>query len=267
MRIRGIDVSSFQGEIHWEEVKRDHIEFAILRAGYGRFPNQIDRRFEENYREAKRHKIPVGAYLYSYATTVEEARQEARNLQGWLRGKRFEFPIYYDLEDQSQAFLSKRRLTDIAIAFCDEMERAGYFVGVYANAYWLTTKLDHDRLTPYTIWLADYAPEPSYRGEYKMWQYTSRGKVAGIHGDCDMDYCYQDFPKIIKRAGLNGFERSDEPHPGHKPHIAVYTVQKGDTLIRIAERYHTTWQRIARENRIADPRFIYPGQKLKIYVE
>ena len=269
MATLGIDVSEFQGRIDWDEVKRDNIHFAILRAGYGRFQNQRDRYFERNYRETKRIGLPAGVYLFSYATTTEDAREEARNLLRWLEGKEFEYPVYYDMESQSQASLSKRELTDVAVAFCEELERAGYFVGIYASEYWLTNKFEHDRIRPYTIWLAQYNDRPTYEGDFDMWQFTSTGTVRGISGHCDMDYGYEDFPKIIKENRLNGFtgrgsstESSDTVR--RKPRYRIYTVKSGDTLSGIASRFGTTWQKLAKYNRLADPNYLYPGQRLRI---
>lgn len=265
----GIDVSSYQGVIDWPQVRRGDIQFAILRAGFGRFPNQEDQRFEDNYRQATAAGIAVGAYLYSYATTAGEAREEAKNLMGWLRGKQLEYPVYYDLEARVQSTLSRQRLTDIAAAFCEEMEAAGYFVGIYASEYWLTHKLDMERLRAYTVWLAEYAPRPTYQGSYRIWQYSSTGAVPGIHGHCDMDYSYEDFPRIIRENGLNGFSRGARPSrpsdPAPEvPRYVTYTVRRGDTLSGIAARFHTTWEELARLNRLADPNRLYPGQVLRV---
>lgn len=202
----GIDVSKHQGVIDWSKVKTN---FAILRAGFGRYANQKDPQFERNYAGAKAAGIPVGAYWYSYATTVEEAQQEAKACLQVLQCKQFEFPIYFDIEDCSQIVLDKAVLTAMCEAFCDTLEKAGYFAGVYASTYWFTHKLDRDRLAgKYTIWLADYRPGYNKTLKRDMHQYTSNGHVAGISGRVDMNTCTRDFPGIIKKAGLNGYGRN-----------------------------------------------------------
>ena len=104
MVTHGIDVSKHQGVIDWRKVKA---EFAILRAGFGRYANQKDTQFERNYAGAKAAGIPVGAYWYSYARSAEEAREEAKACLQVLQGKQFEFPIYFDIEDCSQSYLAK----------------------------------------------------------------------------------------------------------------------------------------------------------------
>lgn len=205
----GIDVSKHQGVIDWSKVKTD---FAILRAGFGRYTSQKDPKFESNYAGAKAAGIPVGAYWYSYAKSAEEARAEAKACLQVLRGKQFEFPIYFDIEDSTQSSLGKAVLTAMCEAFCDTLEKAGYYVGVYASTYWFTSKLDHARLaSKYTIWLADYRVGYNKTLVRNMHQYTSNGHVAGIPGRVDMNTCTLNFPVIIKKAGLNGFGKADKP--------------------------------------------------------
>ena len=114
MVTHGIDVSKHQGKIDWQAVRETgSVNFAILRAGFGRYANQKDPQFERNYAGAKAAGIPVGAYWYSYAQTTEEAREEAKACLQVLQGKHFEFPIYFDIEDSTQVHLSKFTLTAI----------------------------------------------------------------------------------------------------------------------------------------------------------
>ena len=133
---KGIDVSQWQGDINWGAVKAD---FAILRAGYGRLKSQIDTKFEQNYRNAKAVGMPLGAYWYSYAMSPDEARVEARVFIDIIKGKQFEYPVYFDVEEQSVFRLGTTAVSNIISAFCDEMEKAGYFVGLYMSASPLTT--------------------------------------------------------------------------------------------------------------------------------
>lgn len=209
MVTHGIDVSKHQGSIDWSKVKTD---FAILRAGFGRYANQKDPQFERNYAGAKAAGIPVGAYWYSYAVSVREARQEASACLEVLDQKQFEFPIYFDIEDSTQDQLSKLTLTAICEAFCDTLEKAGYFAGVYASTYWFTNKLDHARLaSKYAIWLADYRAVYNKTLTRDMHQYTSSGHMEGISGRVDFNTCTLDFPAIIKKAGLNGYSKTAAP--------------------------------------------------------
>ena len=201
--MKGIDVSKWQGNINWPLVKTD---FAILRAGFGKETSQKDPMFETYYAGAKAANIPVGAYWYSYAKSVAEAKQEAAACLAAIKGKQFEFPIYFDIEDKSQTGLSTSVLTAMCEAFCETLETAGYFVGVYANTNWFRNYLDHARLAKkYTIWLADYRTGYDKILKRDMHQYTSTGTVAGISGHVDMNTCTRDFPSIIKNAGLNGY--------------------------------------------------------------
>ena len=226
---QGIDVSKHQGGILWPQVKEAGIQFAILRAGYGREVSQKDVCFEENYKNAKAAGIPVGAYWYSYAVDAEDAKKEAAACLACIKGKTFEYPIAYDVEDHSQAGFDKQKLTDIVTAFCEELEAAGYYVMVYANKNWLETKLDYERLKQYDIWLAQWADEADWAGDYGIWQYSNQGAVDGIDGRVDLDIAYKDYPDIIKGAGLDGFseEASAPVTPPDTNVDVIYCVRAG----------------------------------------
>lgn len=204
--MNGIDVSKHNGVIDWEKVKAAGIDFAILRVGYGRHANQKDITFEENYKKAKAAGVAVGAYFYSYAMNAVEAQQEARVFLDWIKGKTFEYPIYFDIEDKTQVSLPRKTLTDICIAWCSIVEKAGYYVGIYSNPDWFINKLDQERLKAYDKWLAHWANKPKWGNAFGgLWQYSSKGRIDGIKGDVDLDKSYRDYPAIIKKAGLNGY--------------------------------------------------------------
>ena len=190
----GIDVSNWQGTIDWNAVKNSGVEFAILKIGYGRHNYQKDSQFERNYRECKRLNIPIGIYLYSYAQDVEGARLEAANCLNWIDNRGIELPIFYDLEDDSIAGLSRDTITSMAVEFSNRIQQAGYIPGVYANLNWFNNKIDVSRLGHCEIWLAHYTwsvnKPTSYEGRYGIWQYSSKGAVNGISGDVDMDIMY-----------------------------------------------------------------------------
>jgi len=206
-KYKGIDVSKWQGDINWEKVRASGVEFAMLRAGFGRCQGQNDTSFERNYREAKKNGILVGAYHYSYAKTVSDAEKEAEYFLSLISGKSFEFPVAFDIEDNSQKNLSREEISNIVEAFCGRTEKAGYFVSVYANLWWLNNKISDRVKERYDIWLAQWADAPSYGGKYGMWQYTSSGKTDGITGNTDMDLAFKDYPNIMRANGLNGFSK------------------------------------------------------------
>jgi uncharacterized protein YjdB len=208
--IKGIDVSRWQGTINWNLVKADGIQFAVLRSSYGdgtsRFVNNgTDITYESNYAGAKANGIAVGAYHYSYATTVEQAVQEANFFISKLRGKQFEYPIVIDIEDSSQSILGKQTVTDIALVYLNMIKQAGYYPMVYTSKYFFTSILDDTRLTGYDHWVAQYYTTLTYPGQTAMWQYTSSGTVNGISGTVDMNTSYVDYATKIKALKLNGF--------------------------------------------------------------
>lgn len=204
----GIDVSKWQGNIDWNKVKGAGVQFAMLRAGFGRFSGQQDETFERNYQNAKAVGLPVGAYHYSYAKNVQQAREEAAYCLSLIKGKTFEFPICYDVEDDSQKDLSKDEISDMVTAFCETLENAGYYVAVYMNLSWLNTKVREDIFKKYDIWLAHWTKETNFARPYGLWQYTSGGTVDGIKGRVDQNYAYKNYPNIMKVNGLNGYKKN-----------------------------------------------------------
>lgn len=221
MALKGIDVSACQKSIDWTKVQTD---FAIIRAGYGRYEKQKDSEFEANYAGAKKQGIPVGAYWYSYAVTPEEASAEADVFLKIIKGKQFEYPVFYDVEESKQLALGKEKVSAIIRAFLEKVEKAGYWVGLYMSASPLNTHVADDIKSRYTIWVANVGvTKPSYSGAYGIWQYSWKGNISGIIGDVDLDYCYNDYPEKIKAKGLNGFSDSE---PVAKKTIAV-TVEIG----------------------------------------
>ena len=198
---KGIDVSKWQGTIDWYAVtKSKSVDFVIIRAGYS---TKKDAKFEANYTGCKKYKIPCGAYFYSYAKTVAEAKAEAKAFLEMIKGKTFEYPVYFDIEDKSQMNLSKTLLTDICVAWCSIVEKAGYYVGIYSNLDWLANRLDTNRLKVYDLWLAQWASNP--KRSCGMWQYSNKGKINGITGDVDLNESFRDYPDIIQKAKLNGY--------------------------------------------------------------
>lgn len=208
---RGIDVSKHNGVIDWAKVKKSGVDFAVIRAGYGRLIEQKDVKFEKNYAGCKENNIPCGVYWYSYAHTVAEAQTEARVFLEVIKGKQFEYPVYLDLEEESQFRLGKNTCSAIAEAFLEIVEKAGYFVGIYSSKSGLENYIDASIRKKYSVWLAHVnVQKTSYSMPFDMWQYSWKGRIDGISGDVDCNYCYKDFPAIIQGKGLNGFEKAVE---------------------------------------------------------
>ena len=199
----GIDVSHHNGLIWWNKVKTD---FAIIRAGYGKSQHQKDRKFDYNYAGCIANNIPCGAYWYSYATTVEEAREEAKAFLTVIKGKKFSYPVFYDVEEEMTLSCGKEKVSEIISAFCEEVEKAGYFVGVYMSSSALTSYVTEEVRNRYSIWVAHWGVKnPSYDGTYGMWQFSATGAVKGINGDVDLDKSYRNFPSVMLKNHLNGY--------------------------------------------------------------
>ena len=203
---KGIDVSKHQGVIDWDKVKASgQVDFAILRAGFGKESNQIDVQFARNYSECKRLGIPVGAYWYSYAKTAAEAEQEAAVCLSVLDGKQFEYPIAFDIEEKE----SLQNADALCQAFCSALESAGYYAAIYTFKSALESCIGDNVKKRYDVFLSHVdVSKSSYAGNYGLWQYSWKGSVSGIVGDVDLDYAYRDYPAIIKNAGLNGFAKN-----------------------------------------------------------
>lgn len=216
--MKGIDVSFCQSNVNWQAVKNSgNGDFAIIRAGYGRHASQKDAQFENHYTGAKAAGIPVGAYWYSYATTPDEARQEARVCLEVIRGKQFEFPIYFDLEEQSAFNTGRTNCTEMIKAFCGELEANGYFAGLYMSRGPFQSYVDPSIHNRYALWLAEWSSALHYDGQVGIWQYSETGRISGISGNVDLDECYVDYPSVIVKGGFNGFPKQEEPVEPSEP--------------------------------------------------
>ena len=186
-----IDVSTWQGSIDFDKVKKSGIDYVILRAGYGRELDQIDNRFVENYEKAKAAGLKVGAYWFSYSESVDEAFKEAEACLYCLGGRKLDMPLYYDLEiDSVMERMTKSEYTQMALNFCSVIESAGYRPGIYSSVSVYQTKLDHSRLLRdgISVWNAHWSERCTI--ECDVWQYSENGSVSGIYGDVDMNLIY-----------------------------------------------------------------------------
>ena len=216
--IRGIDVSRHQGNINWNLVKDSGAEYAIIKAGGADDGYYRDSTFEQNYARAKALGLGVGTYYFTSSkfVTASQGVLEAQKFYDIIKGKTFDYPVYVDVEITPTS--QRKGATDATIAFCEFMESKGYYVGIYASDIsGFKERLDLNRLTAYSKWVAIYGCKPGYVKDYDMWQYSSTGRVSGIIGNVDMDYCYKDFPSIIKAAGLNGFPKTSTAPTNEKP--------------------------------------------------
>lgn len=200
--ITGIDVSVFQGDIDWQAVAADGIDFVMLRIGYRGYGSKgimgIDDKFYDNYYAAVAAGLDVGAYFYSQAVNVKEAKEEALYVLDALGELELSFPVAYDWEyvDNDAARtknMTSSEITECAKAFCEEIEKAGRTAVIYFNCEIGYFEYDLKVLENYDFWLAEYDKYPSFLYDYKMWQYTDAGRVDGIDGDVDLNISIVDY--------------------------------------------------------------------------
>ncbi len=254
---KGIDISTWQKNINWAKVKNSGINFVMIRSSFGGTKGQIDAKFNTHYNNAKDVGLNVGAYHFAYATTVEEAKAEAEYCLSVIKGKKFEYPIAYDLEDSRIAVLGKDKISEIAKAFCETMEKNGYYVMIYSNLYWLKHYFTDEVLGKYDIWLAQWANKPTFTKPYGIWQNSSSGAVNGISGKVDLDESYKNYPSIMKYNGLNGYGKEVETPKPKKGYKAGQKV-----VLKNAKLYSTSMtERVS--NTVSGTYYLYDG----IYLE
>ena len=220
--IEGLDLSYFQSKVNFNKVKELGFKFVILRGGYGNalaYPKQYDTMFESHYKNARAAGLDIGVYWYSYAKSVEDAKQEAQSCIKIMKDKKFEYPIYFDIEEQSQFKKGKSFCDSIVTAFCEELANAGYYPGLYCSTYWITTCISESVRTKYPTWIAEYNSKCTYKNDFGMWQ-NGLTYLEGT-GNVDHDFCYIDYPSIIKAEGKNGYTITPTPTP--KPVVETYT--------------------------------------------
>ena len=193
---KGIDVSSWQGKPDWTKVKKSGVEFAILRIHQKNGP---DTSFEHNYKGCKANAILIGGYKYSYALTPAQALEEAEDTLSVLAGRGLDFPVFYDLEWNSQRKLGSAAIEKIAETFLNRIKKAGYKVGIYCNMDW-HQKVLTEKLRKYDLWIARYPADDNGTIQERLrpdisvgWQYSSKGKVSGISGNVDMNVFYKNY--------------------------------------------------------------------------
>lgn len=275
-KVLGIDISTWQRGYPYTRARKEGVKFAILRAGFSRTKDNM---FEIHYKNAKAQGWGVGAYWYTYAKSVSEAKKEVAIFLNVIKGKKFEYPIYLDIEDSSIRRIGRNTLNEIVKVYGEAIEKAGYYFGVYSNVDWYRNVISGATLNKkYDWWVASWSSTKPSGINAGMWQFGGSSnvlrspKIAGVV--TDQDYAYKDYPNIMKKLGKNGFKKETTNNNTQKPittpskpknnTIKVYVVKKGDTLIKIANKYGTTYQKLAKDNNIKDPNIIYVGQKIKI---
>lgn len=198
--IRGIDVSKHNGYINWEKVKDDGVKFVIIRAGFG--SSTIDERFEEYIKGAIKENIDVGIYWFSYAISEEKAKLEAIKCMEVIKPykDKIVYPVFYDFEQDSVRYakekgvnINKTKATGFAYAFLKQIQKGGYLPGLYTNINFSNNYYSNNIQREYDIWIAQYNLRTTYSEPYVMWQYSDSGRISGISGDVDLNYCYKKY--------------------------------------------------------------------------
>ena len=196
----GVDVSKYQKNIDWEQIKKAGVSFVIVRIGYRGYGASgalvLDPMFEEHFTNVKNAGLKVGVYFFSQATTEEEAKEEAFACAYVLNGRKLDYPIYFDTEASGASGGSGRAdglgvadRTKCAVAFCEEVKANGYKPGVYASTLWYRNRVDLSSLTKYTIWNAHYGVASSPI-DCALWQGTCTARLPGYKGDLDVNISY-----------------------------------------------------------------------------
>ena len=237
--VKGIDVSKHQDIIDWAQVKQSgKVDFTIIRCGYGdNMYNQDDEKYVYNFQQCEKYGIPVGTYIYSYAENTAQAQSEADHVRRLIGDLRFDYGIWYDLEDEdTTGRLSASQIGDIAETFCNSIASLGRKVGIYANKYWFTSKLTDERFNRWPKWVAQYNDVCNYNGLYIMWQYTSEGSIPGVNGPVDVNYAFTG--KDINTSGVESFNIMDE-------YDAIIPAPTGLTAtMKSANKTDLSWNRV-----------------------
>lgn len=206
----GVDVSAYQGEIDWVQVKEAGVEFAMVRAGFRGYgaagPIRQDDFFQTNMEGALAAGLRVGVYFFSQATSEEEAAEEAAAVLEWIAPYDVTYPVVFDWESIPHAAartdgVEPETVTQCVKTFCSAVEEAGYIPMVYFNRNHGYDVINLEQLSGCGFWLAGYNPAPSFDYAFDMWQYSCTGSVAGIAGDVDLNLCFVDYPVRGPDAG------------------------------------------------------------------
>lgn len=247
----GIDVSVYQGDIDFEQVKNSGIEIVYIRAGYGF--SVTDPKFEENYTNATKAGLKCGAYYFVTARNTEQAYLQATRFAELISGKTFAARPAMDFEEFGS--LGKNGINIVGLAFMQKLrELTGIVPILYTDAYNASETWDWN-FAQFPLWVADYDAEEPYVTSniwqrYAGFQYSDRGEIPGIYGNVDLD-------RFTSSVFLNG---ASEATPTKSPDAIRYTVKRGDTLWGIAKKFGVTVSAVVNANNIRNPNLIYVGE-------
>ena len=203
-KILGLDISKYD-TVDFSKVVKSGVKFVIIRVGSGK--DMPDEKYESHYKHAKKSGLNVGAYYFGYELSAADAATAAKNVIKHLKGKKFEYPIYYDIEWNEIFKLGKKKVSNIAASFCDVLEKAGYYCGIYSSLSFFNEYFTEEVKDRYDLWIAAW--DTSKPKGAKMWQFTNKGQsmVSGITDDdeVDLNYDYVNYPPIIKENHFNGY--------------------------------------------------------------
>lgn len=219
--MKGVDVSAWQGEINWTKVKKDGIDFAIIRVGgrYGASGVIYDDEYGvANLTAAQAAGLKVGAYFYTQAINAAEGKEEAVFSMNKVKGIRLDLPLVIDTEYASgfrHSYISVSDRTAAVGAFCEAVKASGLTPMIYASTSWLEDSLNMSKLSEYPVWVAQWSSKVTYGGEYDCWQYSDAGSVSGISGNVDMNIWYYNAPQNFSAVNkTNGVEMTWDEVPG-----------------------------------------------------
>lgn len=201
-KLKGIDISEFNGNIDFKKVKEE-VDYIYIRATFGRYG--VDKRFIEYTNEAIKHEIPLGFYFYSYAVDEVKAEEEVNFFLNTIEPFRenITYPLVIDMEDSDGYKVKngnpdKEVLTNICIKACEKIAEKSFTPCIYACEDWFKNRLDIEKLGTYLKWVAfwETKEENIDKKKYTMWQYSSKGKISGIGSRVDLDYSFVDFGKL-----------------------------------------------------------------------
>lgn len=239
MAIKGIDVSSWQGNIDFSKVKASGVEFVIIRSGYGNQSSQRDNYFEQNYTKAKAAGLKIGTYWYSYASSAYDAVNEAKACLAVIKGKKFDLPVFFDLEESSQFSKGKTFCDSIIHAFCDEIKKNGYNAGLYCSTSPLSSYVSASVASKYPLWVAQYNSKCTYTAsKYQIWQYSDKGSVNGISGGVDMNWLYD--TSIYTQASSTSDKTSSTTSASAKGTAASSTTKTTTVIVNDRDKFLET---------------------------
>lgn len=219
---KGVDISSLNGNVSVEAIKKAGYDFVMIRCGYGSdLKMQDDTQFENNVRKCEAAGVPWGAYLYSYALSTADAQSEVKHVLRLLKGKRPTLPVAIDMEDgdgykAKHGGMTYSNINNVCKIFVEGVRAAGYYPMIYTGLEEINNYISSEVLNSCDLWFAQWWKVPQYYGNNMgMWQYGGEQNfidspsIPGV-GVIDQDKCYKDYPTIIKNGGYNGWKKSDK---------------------------------------------------------